>query len=1404
MHLHKMDWKLHFWKCNFILLPIVILLFYFQVAECNEGMNEISLKKQDLPDMELIDRDCNCSLNEIYDMELANEIHQLGQGMTPPDEVTLQFFINFTVTSQVYNQSLPSTRNTILKNITSMVSQAFMTSSISETFLGCPYGKLSPDQGKIDVYIICDFSNNTLTLLVNRVTVYRVLKQVTSNVTSLGPYSIARDSLYVNGYHELETSPEIQMLPFTINFTLNNLQFNQRLSSTVDPINQDITSLVSQALLTGSYAPGFSKCQPASLSSDPAGTAVYLTCNFVNMTSTPPINRVKIYRELKQNTNSGSSLGSYVMAKDSLYVNGYRELETPLPPPMLSFFINFTLTNLMFNQSLSSESSPINLELVSLVSQALLTSSYAPGFSKCQPASLSSDPAGTAVYLTCNFVNMTSTSPINRVTIYRELKQNTNNGSSLGSYVMAKDSLYVNGYRELETPLPPPMLNFFINFTLTNLMFNQSLSSESSPINLELGSLVSQALLTGSYAPAFSKCQPASLSSDPAGTAVYLTCNFVNMTSTPPINRVTIYRELKQNTNSGSSLGSYVMAKDSLYVNGYRELETPLPPPMLNFFINFTLTNLMFNQSLSSESSPINHELGSLVSQALLTGSYAPAFSKCQPASLSSDPAGTAVYLTCNFVNMTSTPPINRVTIYRELKQNTNSGSSLGSYVMAKDSLYVNGYRELETPLPPPMLSFFINFTLTNLIFNQSLSSESNPINHELGSLVSQALLTGSYAPAFSKCQPASLSSDPAGTAVYLTCNFVNMTSTSPINRVTIYRELKQNTNSGSSLGSYVMAKDSLYVNGYRELETPLPPPMLNFFINFTLTNLRFNQSLSSESSPINHELVSLVCQALLTGSYAPAFSKCQPASLSSDPAGTAVYLTCNFVNMTSTPPINRVTIYRELKQNTNSGSSLGSYVMAKDSLYVNGYRELETPLPPPMLNFFINFTLTNLMFNQSLSSESNPINHEVVSLVSHAFLSGSISSKFSGCQPASFSSDPRGTAVYLMCSFRNDTSMPPIDRVTVYRELKQSANNYTSLGPYSMASGSLYVNGYHVAETSPDSRYQDATLAPSPTNTYTVNFTITNVAFVDALLNPQAEEYKYLTSSLEILTGQIFNSSQLQNNYEGCHIVLYSPTEYPDETKVNMVCDFRISTSRELTQKVLAFKIFREATNNITTLGPYTLDHNSLYVDGYNEVYDDVSTASVFLPTILPQISNPGDAGYSLDFTIFNRNYTADLDNPKSPYYTQLVYNITSMLEALYEKSTLGGSLRYCYVSSLSPNPGHGVHVSSVCVFRPTTGIDSDTVMNQFAKGTGGLEELGDLYELQDRRSNMKGGDNRDLIQKRFPFWAIGLLCLGALLVIAMCWLCLLLVKLWRRRQISGLYDVLNLPYGEYYTHLK
>lgn len=46
------------------------------------------------------------------------------------------------------------------------------------------------------------------------------------------------------------------------------------------------------------------------------------------------------------------------------------------------------------------------------------------------------------------------------------------------------------------------------------------------------------------------------------------------------------------------------------------------------------------------------------------------------------------------------------------------------------------------------------------------------------------------------------------------------------------------------------------------------------------------------------------------------------------------------------------------------------------------------------------------------------------------------------------------------MCSCRDEPSDPKFNSTTVYHELSKMTNGITKLGPYSLNSQSLYVNG--------------------------------------------------------------------------------------------------------------------------------------------------------------------------------------------------------------------------------------------------------------------------------------------------------------------------------------------------------
>ncbi|XP_043541363.1 mucin-16-like, partial [Chiloscyllium plagiosum] len=123
----------------------------------------------------------------------------------------------------------------------------------------------------------------------------------------------------------------------------------------------------------------------------------------------------------------------------------------------IEFNVTFIITNLMFTQSLQDSSSLLHNSTSDIISKQLTAlfnkSEINETFLHCQVISFSvANVANTSVYSLCKFRN-DSTQDVDRVTVYHEFRDNTNNISTLGIYSLDNNSLYVNGYHET-TPLP--------------------------------------------------------------------------------------------------------------------------------------------------------------------------------------------------------------------------------------------------------------------------------------------------------------------------------------------------------------------------------------------------------------------------------------------------------------------------------------------------------------------------------------------------------------------------------------------------------------------------------------------------------------------------------------------------------------------------------------------------------------------------------------------------------------------------------------------------------------------------------------------------------------------------------------------------------------------------------------
>ncbi|XP_039622855.1 mucin-16-like [Polypterus senegalus] len=349
------------------------------------------------------------------------------------------------------------------------------------------------------------------------------------------------------------------------------------------------------------------------------------------------------------------------------------------------------------------------------------------------------------------------------------------------------------------------------------------------------------------------------------------------------------------------------------------------------------------------------------------------------------------------------------------------------------------------------------------------------------------------------------------------------------------------------------------------------------------------------------------------------------------------------------------------------------------------------------------------------------------------------------------------------------------------------------------MDPNSFYVNGYH--EIIP---YSNNPILSS----YSVNFTITNVKFPTDLGTSRADEYQYLSLTLTNLMDKLFRKSSVPYFYSSCTLLDFSPANGGDNTAVYALCNSTNNNPVDGSNVAQVYHAISSGTANITNLGPYILDENSLYVNNYTEGQTiPFPTPSVLSSTsMIPmtESTSSDSSKFIVNFTIINRNYSQDLDSPNSLLYKEIKSNITQMMTALYSKSSLNNSYQYCTLNGFSAG---SVKVSCLCTFKKISNasaiVDND-VQNAFATGTNSTTLLGGVYKL--RSDSLAVKDTIIIIPQRneLPFWTIILIVLAILLGLILLFLCCFLLALLAQRRMAGSYDVMKIPYGEYYTHLK
>ncbi|CAM4681164.1 unnamed protein product [Lepidochelys olivacea] len=814
--------------------------------------------------------------------------------------------------------------------------------------------------------------------------------------------------------------------------------------------------------------------------------------------------------------------------------------------------------------------------------------------------------------------------------------------------------------------------------------------------------------------------------------------------------------------------------------------------------------------------------------------SIGPAYIRCEVMAYRPVRAGngTGVDAICTHRRDSTAPPFDRVGVYHEISNKTNGITVLGPYTLDKDSLCVNGYKEapalptvLPTSTPAPAIDHFtVNFTITNLRYDSELgsphSTRFNATEKVLISLLNPIFENSSIGPAYIKCEVTAYRPVRAGngTGVDAICTHRRDSTAPPFDRVGVYHEISNKTNGITTLGPYTLDKDSLCVNGYNEapalptvLPTSTPAPAIDHFtVNFTITNLRYDSELGSPHSTrfnaTEKVLISLLNPIFENSSIGPAYIRCEVTAYRPVRAGngTGVDAICTHRRDSTAPPFDRVGVYHEISNKTNGITTLGPYTLDKDSLCVSEYNEallgptlsLTTPQSPTAVHFTLNFTLTNLRYTTAMgtpgSLKFNSTEKTILYYIEPLLRNSSIGPVYTGCKAMAFRSvNNRDTRIDAACSYKNNPAVATFDRVTLYHELSGMTKGITKLGPYTLESNSLYVNGFRLSDIATTTK-PPPTVAPENVG-YLLNFKIINVNLTNT--DPKSLAYQLLQKDIADKINQLYKKSELQGKFLFCSVTGLRI----GSVVVDCQCYFKSAPNRS---EETVLSTFQDGTKNASAqwLGDsYQLQGARVNVLG-----------PVIKPVTQPPVSAEQET-FRLNFTITNLFYSSELKQPNSNSHRLNKQKIEKALDNIFRNSSIQKYFTGCSVESFRPiSRTMYTGINAVCKFTldsTSRAFQREEVYEEFKRLTNGVTQLGNSYTL-DKDSllvndysplNTTAGEPG---RSELPFWAIILICLSALLgLILLLLLCFLIAFCLRRK--GGGYDVQQSAHGVYFPHL-
>ncbi|XP_061045028.1 mucin-16-like [Eubalaena glacialis] len=657
----------------------------------------------------------------------------------------MPFTVNVTITNLHYTEDMGNSDSEIFsateRDLQHLLSPLFKKSSVGSLYTSCRLTLLRADKDGTSTRMdaVCTYRPDPTGFRLDRERLYWELSQQTHGITQLGPYTLDRNSLYVNGYNHqywipttstpvtstfspgpptsLTSTPSSTvagmgpaLVPFTLNFTITNLFYTpdmgHRGSAKFNFTEKPLNRLLGPLFKNTSIGPLYSGCRLTLLRTekDGAATGVEAICTYHPDPMHPGLDREKLHQELSQLTHGVTQLGTYTLDSNRLYVNGYNEHGpdeplTTMGHNLKTLTLNFTISNLPYSSDMSNGSVMFNSTetvLQRLLGSLFRKSSLGPFYSGCRPISLKpeKDGAATSVDAVCTYHPDPTGHRLDREHLYWELNQLTSGATQMGFYTLAKDSFFVNGYA-------PPSLSIQSEYQINFHIINWNLSNPD-PTSLDYIALLKdiQDKVTKLYRGSqlqdiFHSCLVTNLMLDPM--SVSIKALFSSNLDSSMVKQVFLDKTLNA---SSHWLGATYQLTDMHVTEVEPSIHLPTDQPTIspsfqNFQLNFTVTNLIYSQDIAPgtpKHQRNKRNIEDALNQLFRNSSIKSYFSDCQVSAFRSEPPSnhTGVDAQCNFSPLAQR--LDRVAIYEEFLQLTKNGTQLQNFILDRNSVLVDGY----------------------------------------------------------------------------------------------------------------------------------------------------------------------------------------------------------------------------------------------------------------------------------------------------------------------------------------------------------------------------------------------------------------------------------------------------------------------------------------------------------------------------------------------------------------------------------------------------------------------------------------------------------------------------------------------------------------------------------------